>query len=60
MLEYRRRKGAEGQPWHCCTNCKSWPTASFDRTTTQPESVCAQCRQLQRRQLCLPADSTYL
>ncbi len=59
-MEYRRRKGAEDHPWHFCTNCKSWPAGNFDRTVTRPAQVCADCESLQRRQMCLPQDSTYL
>ena len=56
-LEYRRRKGADGRPWHFCTNCKSWPTDSYESTTEKRRPVCDECTSLERRQMCGKEDA---
>jgi hypothetical protein len=58
--EYRRRKGDGAQPWHFCSNCKSWPTQHYESTTLKSKPVCRECEGLDRRQMCTKEDAYYL
>lgn len=55
--ELRRRKGAVGQAWHFCSNCKHWPVANFETAWSGDVPVCEECRGLERRQMCTRSEA---
>jgi hypothetical protein len=58
--EFRRREGDGTHRWHCCSNCKDWPTAHFESAQTRGKPVCHECESLERRQMCTKDGSYYM
>jgi hypothetical protein len=54
------RKARDNELWHFCMNCGDWPAKEFEELSSaqnQPrERICAECTELQRRELCQSSD----
>lgn len=55
--EYRRRRAHVDDAWHFCANCTSFPQLHYETSRVVPSPLCAECQQLERRQMCISQEA---